>query len=519
MIKFFPLAAGLRKHIAHGGVYQNGEERGKNGLMKNHILLRTNLVICLILLAGFAGITQIQYQTYRTILEDDIENISKLTSSHIYAEIDNELTKPIFVAQTMANDSFLKSWLYGEQEHLDDPAYMRRLQDYLNAYQQKYDYDAVYMISARSSIYYYYMGINKVVSPEDEHDDWYYDFLKSGKSYKLNIDSDEVNQNEMTVFVDCRVEGQDGSLIGTTGVGVKMSRLQELLLSHETAYDLQAFLVNAQGEVQVDSNAQRMEESNVFEQESLRHLRDVILGNRESMEMHWYPEGQLDTCIISRYIENLDWYLIIKKDTRAIRQSFQRLVRQDFMIVALIMMGLLTTSTMVIRRYNRMLTRVLNTDAITKLPNQKSFSDMFYADAKRVGGTLFLFDLDHFKNVNDTMGHLYGNRVLATVAQAANEQIRGRGRVARWGGDEFIGILALSLEESRDIFTGILEDIERRCGPDGVTVSIGATRIESEENLDVLLEQADQALYRSKEKGGNCLSCFEEVRGKTSDGI
>ena len=77
----------------------------------------------------------------------------------------------------------------------------------------RYQYDSVFTISAYSNTYFYYDGVNKVVSPENEHDDWYYDFVDSQLPYRLNIDTDEVNANELTVFVDCRIEGKDLSLI------------------------------------------------------------------------------------------------------------------------------------------------------------------------------------------------------------------------------------------------------------------------------------------------------------------
>lgn len=124
-------------------------------------LFRTHAFITGIVLIGFICITIINYCTYGIVIRDDIRNISRLTSLNIFSSISNELTKPIFVSLTMANDSFLKSWLRGEN---DSPEQIAELQDYLNGLKRKYDYSSVFLVSAKTNIYYHYNGINKVIS-------------------------------------------------------------------------------------------------------------------------------------------------------------------------------------------------------------------------------------------------------------------------------------------------------------------------------------------------------------------
>ena len=143
-------------------------------LMKKHILLKTNIILCLIIFAGFLGITSTSYNTYKKVLEDDVENISKLTSSTLYSKIDGKLIEPLFVAQTMANDTFLKSWLKHEKENINNNEYKEVVEEYLYAIKEKYGYDSAFLISAGTNIYYFYDGINKIVNEENEHDIWNY---------------------------------------------------------------------------------------------------------------------------------------------------------------------------------------------------------------------------------------------------------------------------------------------------------------------------------------------------------
>lgn len=488
--------------------------------MKKHILMGVNLSICLVMIVGFLGVYLCGCNTFGKILEDDIENISRLTSSTIYSEINGELTKPIFVAQTMANDTFLKTWLRQEPSMREDDGHLQELQNYLYALKEKYQYDSVFAISAATQVYYHYEGINKVISPEDEHDDWYYGFLERGASYELEIDTDEANQNQLTVFVDCRIEDEDGSLMGVVGVGVKMVHIQQLLAQYEREYQLQAFLINPDGLVQAHTDSGKIGTVNLFSIPGLRPFQEEILGNLDSMEMHWYPEGQTDSCLITRYIQNMNWYLIVEKNTRAIRDSFQSMLVQDALISLAILGILLTMSTVVIQNYNRRMLQLSNRDGLTGLPNQRAFGELFQkGKGQSVGktgktgspGILFIFDVDHFKRINDTKGHLAGNHILYQVARAAEDAVAGQGVVARWGGDEFAGVLYVAGEEAKPILDGLLKRVRAISAQGTVTVSVGTTEIQNGEDLNRLLGQADQALYVSKRSGRNRITRYEDL--------
>lgn len=481
-------------------------------------LWRTNFLISLIILVGFLSMMLVSYQTYRVVLQDDIENISKLTSSDIYARIDNELTKPMFVAQTMSSDTFLKNWLQQESSFLNDKAHQQEIQHYLNTIRQKYGYDAAYVISSSSNVYYYYGGINKVVTQEDAHDVWYYRFLESGEQVTLNIDQDEVNQHELTVFVDCRIEDREGNLLGVTGVGLKMSQLQQLLQQYEQDYHLNTYLINPDGLVKIHTDSSKIETFNLFDAAELAKMKSQIINNKNGPEIHWYTEPPYDSCLISQYISNLDWYLIVEKDTQPIRDSFQTLLLREFVVTLIILCFLLTLSTFVIRWYNRELVKLSLTDGLTGLPNHKAMEIQF--DNLRdtwVGSTLFLFDVDHFKVINDTFGHMYGNEVLQFVGNATMRILTSHGLAVRWGGDEFAGILPSN--QAQPLLLQLMSELSELTLKKGyhLTLSVGITKIQPNQTLDELIEQADKAMYYSKKHGKNMLTCFEELVSPTDN--
>ena len=125
--------------------------------------------------------------------------------------------------------------------------------------------------------------------------------------------------------------------------------------------------------------------------------------------------------------------------------------------------------------------------------------------------SLVIFDIDHFKSVNDTYGHLIGDRVIAKVAEAARSQLRDEDILVRYGGEEFLCILpGVSSCDAESICERIRVEIEGLIVVDrkrkiGCTVSLGYATCPTQE-LDSerkLLQAADDALYRAKKNGRN----------------
>ncbi len=161
-------------------------------------------------------------------------------------------------------------------------------------------------------------------------------------------------------------------------------------------------------------------------------------------------------------------------------------------------------------------------DALTKIPNRQYFNDQLgraTSRARREGRTvaLFFLDLDHFKVVNDTLGHNAGDTLLREMAQRLRSTVRGGDVLARLGGDEF----AVLLEgirgplDAESIATSILEIAARPFHIDGreisVTASIGITLYPNDHgDPDMLLKNADIAMYQAKEQGRNNFKFFTE---------
>ena len=157
------------------------------------------------------------------------------------------------------------------------------------------------------------------------------------------------------------------------------------------------------------------------------------------------------------------------------------------------------------------------TDSLTGIANRRGFLEQTALSRRGPAGTqptaVLLFDLDHFKTINDQYGHAVGDRALKIFADIAKAHIGMAGTVGRWGGDEFVAVLH---NTSREIAATVAERIQvalEKAAADidgrlvGATVSTGmAFSSHGAFELPAMLLQADQALYRAKADGRNRLA-------------
>lgn len=161
------------------------------------------------------------------------------------------------------------------------------------------------------------------------------------------------------------------------------------------------------------------------------------------------------------------------------------------------------------------LSKDASTDFLTQVNNRGAFDRRIieeFARYKRYGQifSLVLFDLDHFKNVNDTYGHLVGDRVLKAVAMLINEEKRVADFLARYGGEEFALILpGIDKETARNVAEKFRKKIDATTFKFenysiDLTVSAGVTEVLPEDQIPSdVIKRADEALYEAKSGGRN----------------
>jgi diguanylate cyclase (GGDEF)-like protein len=182
--------------------------------------------------------------------------------------------------------------------------------------------------------------------------------------------------------------------------------------------------------------------------------------------------------------------------------------------IGLLVAGLIYFSHLLFPRIRQMekdFNKRASTDALTRAYNRLKFDEILEREMKRATRyqkllSVAVFDIDHFKKVNDTYGHLVGDYVLQSIADITRDNIRGTDYLLRWGGEEFIIILPeTNVEKAEELAVRIKHSIEgydfRRAGH--ITVSFGVTQLKKGDSDKEFIKRADDAMYKAKALGRN----------------
>ena len=212
---------------------------------------------------------------------------------------------------------------------------------------------------------------------------------------------------------------------------------------------------------------------------------------------------------------------LLRRDNelKASQMHAQRLRQQLILAGALLATGLCGVLLFAVsraRKANNRLRFDSERDALTGLRNRRYFNDNVLSvdGARPVGGCVLLADLDHFKRINDSLGHPAGDAVLATVSHRLSSALRENDKLVRWGGEEFLAILdPITREQADSAVERLLHTVRRdpviwngqsiQC-----TISIGYAFFpmegaSTEISLDNAIGLVDKALYEAKRRGRN----------------
>ena len=156
-------------------------------------------------------------------------------------------------------------------------------------------------------------------------------------------------------------------------------------------------------------------------------------------------------------------------------------------------------------------------DGLTGLSNRKGFDKalaacLSAAEPEDEGPSLLITDIDFFKRVNDTYGHLFGDKVIRAVAQILKDNVKGKDTAARYGGEEFVILLPdTPVEGARHLAEKVRATVERcrikrtdnNQAVANITVSLGVASYREGESANEFMARAESALYDSKNQGRN----------------
>ncbi|HKV64756.1 MAG TPA: GGDEF domain-containing protein, partial [Rhodanobacteraceae bacterium] len=164
------------------------------------------------------------------------------------------------------------------------------------------------------------------------------------------------------------------------------------------------------------------------------------------------------------------------------------------------------------------LARLSNTDELTRLPNRRHMASLLEGELTRfanggAGFALMLFDIDHFKSINDRFGHGAGDETLVALAARVTDVFLGMGALGRWGGDEFMALVpGMGSADAERVAAALCTQVAVSALPGGrrITISCGVTVVGRNDSIDSLLQRADAALYAAKRAGRDRAESFLE---------
>ena len=451
----------------------------------------TRLAIAIVILS-FVLSTFVSLWSLRLMAKRNMQELSKSLASLIYDSISSELSEPIVVSRSMANDTFLIDALENETSNgVDQTA--EALAGYLTGQKEAFGYEAAFLVSEASKCYYSYGGINKQMDlTRSERDQWYARFIAAGKEYELDVDRDELSQDRWTVFVDTRIEDADGNLLGVCGVGARMTGSQDLFVALEKEYKVHISLIGADGLIHVDTDENKIE-SEYMTGIQISESKDFV-----------YQKTGADRAVVTKYIDRLGWYLVIESDGSTERGELINVLLLNIVLCATVLVIMLLAVRIILAR-TRALTSASFIDQSTQLLNRRAFEEK---KAELVQAGLkedFVYvtaDLNGLKQVNDNLGHAAGDELIKGAADCLKECFGKYGGVYRIGGDEFAAMLRLSDAGMKEAMDRLDRTTERWSGQlvKSLSISCGSasSREFPSENIGELIRISDERMYAAK---------------------
>lgn len=475
---------------------------------------RYHLIVWLsvLLIVGFFATSLSSYWVSRDLIRHNLVDQSlPLTGDNIYSEIQRDILRPTFISSLMANDTFLRDWmLAGEQDH-------EAITRYLNEVKQQYGTITSFLVSDATRNYYYADGLLKKVAADEPRDLWYFRVRDMTEPYEMNVDVDMANRDTITIFINYRVLDYQGDFIGVTGVGLTLDTLARMINSVQERFQRNIYFVDINGDVVVAGKGTNISEGSIYNLPGISTIATSILNQQTEPTQLSYQLKNRRIIVSSRYLPELHWYLVVEQEeARELAPLHDVFILNKAMSAAITALVLMIVLYAVIRSQRR-LEGVAATDSLTGLLNRQAFEFLFEQAIHEAARSknpvcVLLLDIDHFKKINDTYGHVVGDQVICAVSGVIQKVLRQNDIMSRWGGEEFLILLKdCSQLDAYELAQKILARVARNSwvsdAPDlQVTVSVGVTQYQTHETLMEVFARVDEALYRAKNSGRNAVA-------------
>jgi len=472
---------------------------------------RVLLWIGLILTAGFLTTCAAAYLVARETAQRSVaEKALPLATDVIEAGIRAGIARPVLIASTMASDSFVRDWMARGEDDAD--AIVR----YLDGIRREFEAVDVFLVSERTRGYYTPQGVSRIEQEGNAGDTWLYRTHDLKQPFLAEVDIHRGNGNATTIVIHHRMTSRNGYFLGLVGVSMRLEGLAALFDSHEKQGGRRIYLVDSQRKVVLGGRAAAITSLAIDQVPGIGEVADRLLPRDDRRVVLDYRHEGAHKFAAARFIPELDWHLIVEQDATEVMEPVWNAFMLTLAIGAIVTLLVLALALATVKRYEQRLEHMAGTDMLTGLLNRQAFDIVFrqaMLEAER--GThptsCIVFDIDLFRQVNESGGHAAGDEVLRTIARIARAMLRESDVITRWSGEEFIVLLKeCPLEQAVVVAEKLRHSIDDHdfapTVPDGrVTISLGVAQFETGETAVRFLQRADEALSKAKANGRNRL--------------
>ena len=312
--------------------------------MKKFLRNNKNIPKIVIIVTAIAFVLGTVFSSFilNEVVQSHDEERMKFIAADVYDDINSELLKLVMIARVISKDIPLIESIKNEDTvSFEQNVYL--MQNYINSLKKSFHLSTGFIVSDKSRIYYSAKGFNKIIDVEnDSHDIWYKLFLDKNLEYDYDIDIDEINDSQWTIFVSARINDAEGNLLGVCGVGEYLTEIQNLLITCEEAYNIKINLVNQEGVVQLDSNSVNIDTA---------HIQNIVNPNKSVQFVLTENDG---VYTITKFMPDLGLYLVVRRNSESIQSAYSNLIFYmsiSFIIASLIFLIFLRVALKVDREH------------------------------------------------------------------------------------------------------------------------------------------------------------------------
>jgi len=462
--------------------------------------------IAVIFLVTIVTVILTSYFTLKDVINTHNKQIQSAVTP-LFSLVTSEILRPLNVANFMAKNKFVVD--YAEQEKIDEDF----LISYLKEISKSYNMLAFIALEKHGTMI---DSNGKQGALDGENVEWFHRL----KGLPGDQFTDIGNAENPHLYFDKKIRNADGKFIGFTGVALDLKYFANKFQEYNDRFGFELYFVDNNNIITLSSNSIIKSQSH-HRTDLITRLSDLpwyqsLLQNNftdsklTSEVMYTSDQGLL---ISQMPIQELNWRMFIVSPPAAEQSAYWKIFIARFMlffiIIIIFYMALLT----IIKYLKSRLIKHAETDHLTQLPNRSHIHWRFENIAKNNQNLcLVIADIDNFKKINDTYGHLVGDDVLRIIAEQLSQTLRKIDVVGRWGGEEFVMLLpSTSAEQAHTIVERIRKNIAAISFPisttsDSFTTTISFGICEAEiknKTIENYIQGADKALYQAKSNGRN----------------